>query len=178
MSSALALWGCVPQRHIYPRHTKKKKSVTLSKLCLPNMKLGMWGHEKYRIWEDGNKENMKLRTWNKVILKFEVGEFTASLREPSSWQANTLCNCKATRARRQSRFPTFISCQPQDANVLPKRRQSHQGDKPCDISTVPLVARWPVFLARWSDADGEPHCYMEWLLQIFPGTCTHTYMGA
>ena len=62
------------------------------------------------------------------------------------------------RARRQSEFPTFISCQRQDANVLPKRRQSHQGDKLCDVSTVPLVARWPVFLARGSDADGEPHC--------------------
>ena len=41
--------------------------------------------------------------------------------------------------------------------MLPKRRQSHQGDKLCDVSTVPLVARWPVFLARGSDADGEPH---------------------
>ena len=51
------------------------------------------------------------------------------------------------RVRRQSGFPTFISCQRQDANVLPKRRQSHQGDKLCDVSTVPLVARWPVFLA-------------------------------
>ena len=61
------------------------------------------------------------------------------------------------RARRQSGFPTFISCQRQDANVLPERRQSHQGDKLCDVSTVPLVARWPVFLARRSDADGEPH---------------------
>ena len=61
------------------------------------------------------------------------------------------------RARRQSGFPTFISCQRQDANVLPKRRQSHQGDKLCDVSTVPMVARWPVFLARGSDADGEPH---------------------
>ena len=61
------------------------------------------------------------------------------------------------RARRQSGFPTFISCQRQDANVLPKRWQSHQGDKLCDVSTVPLVARWPVFLARGSDADSEPH---------------------
>ena len=61
------------------------------------------------------------------------------------------------RARRQSGFPTFISCQRQDANVLPKRRQSHQGDKLCDVSTVPLVAHWPVLLARGSDADGEPH---------------------
>ena len=61
------------------------------------------------------------------------------------------------RTRRRSGFPTFISCQRQDANVLPKRRQSHQGDKLCDVSTVPLVARWPVFLARGSDADGEPH---------------------
>ena len=60
--------------------------------------------------------------------------------------------------RSQSGFPTFISCQRQDANVLPKRRQSHQGDKLYDVSTVPLVARWPVFLARGSDADGEPHC--------------------
>ena len=63
------------------------------------------------------------------------------------------------RVRLQSGFPTFISCQRQDANVLPKRRQSHQGDKLCDVSTVPLVARWPVFLARGSDADGEPHCH-------------------
>ena len=61
------------------------------------------------------------------------------------------------RVCRQSRFPTFISCQRQDPNVLPKRRQSHQGDKLCDVSTVPLVARWPVLLARGSDADSEPH---------------------
>ena len=61
------------------------------------------------------------------------------------------------RVRRQSGFPTFIPRQRQDAHVLPKRRQSHQGDKLCDVSTVPLVARWPVFLARGSDADGEPH---------------------
>ena len=64
------------------------------------------------------------------------------------------------RARRQRGFPTFISCQRQDANVLPKRRQSHQGDKLCDVGTVPLVARWPVFLARGSDADGEPHWFV------------------
>ena len=64
------------------------------------------------------------------------------------------------RARRQTGFPTFISCQREDANVLPERRQSHQGDKLCDVSTVSLVARWPVFLARWSDADGEPHCWI------------------
>ena len=63
----------------------------------------------------------------------------------------------------------FISCQRQDANVLPKRRQSHQGDKLCDVSTVPLVARWPVFLARGSDADGEPH-YVWWWAQA-PGVC-------
>ena len=70
----------------------------------------------------------------------------------------------ANRAHRQSGFPTFISCQRQDANVQPKRRQSLQGDKLCDVSTVPLVARWPVFLARGSDADGEPHChYLLWL---------------
>ena len=63
------------------------------------------------------------------------------------------------RARRQSGFPTFIPCQRQDAHVLRKRRQSHQGDKLCDVNTVPLalVARWPVFSARGSDADDEPH---------------------
>ena len=70
---------------------------------------------------------------------------------PCSWRWSQ------NRARRQSGFPTFIPCQRQDANVLPKRRQSHQGDKLCDVSTVPLVARGPVFLARGSDADGEPH---------------------
>ena len=74
------------------------------------------------------------------------------------------------RARRQSGFPTFISCQRQDANVLPKRRQSHQGDKLCDVSTVPLVARWPVFLARGSDADGEPHCdVVRWVVNVQGG---------
>ena len=66
------------------------------------------------------------------------------------------------RVRRQSRFPTFISCQRQDPNVLPKRRQSHQGDKLCDVSMVPLVARWPVFSARGSDADSEPH-WTKWI---------------
>ena len=75
---------------------------------------------------------------------------------------------RANRARRQSGFPTLISCQRQDANVLPKRRQSHQGDKLCDVSTVPLVARWPVFLARGSDADGEPHS----LGQSAPNLCS------
>ena len=70
--------------------------------------------------------------------------------------SETVC-ISPNRVRRQSGFPTFISCQRQDAHVLPKRRQSHQGDKFCDVSTVPLVARWPVFLARGSDADGEPH---------------------
>ena len=72
------------------------------------------------------------------------------------------------RVRRQSGFPTFISCQHQDPNVLPKQRQSHQGDKLCDVSTVPLVARWPVILACGSDADGEPHWLMlpvhDWLM--------------
>ena len=55
------------------------------------------------------------------------------------------------RARRQSRFLMFISCQRQDPNVLPKRWQSHQGDKHCDVSTVPSVARpyfWPADLTR------------------------------
>ena len=65
--------------------------------------------------------------------------------------------CFANRARHQSRFPTFISCQRQDANVLPQQRQSHQGDKLYDVSTVLLVACWPVLLARGSHADGEPH---------------------
>ena len=54
----------------------------------------------------------------------------------------------ANGVRRQSGFLTFISCQRQDANVLPKRRQSHQGGKLCDVSTVPLVARWPADLTR------------------------------
>ena len=64
----------------------------------------------------------------------------------------------AYRGPLSERISDVISCQRQDANVLPKRRQSHQGDKLCDVSMVPLVARWPVFLARGSDADGKPHC--------------------
>ena len=84
---------------------------------------------------------------------------TTVLNEKLTYQQNVL-----NRVRRQSGFPTFISCQRQDINVLPKRRQSHQGDKLCDVSTVPLVARWPVFLARGSNADGEPHTV--WLNRV------------
>ena len=65
-------------------------------------------------------------------------------------QYSKFCLHTNNRARHQSGFPTFISCQRQDANVLPKRRQSHQGDKLCDVSTVSLVARWPIYLARGS----------------------------
>ena len=81
--------------------------------------------------------------------------FGGELNWDSEYQhkKSTYCN----RVRRQSGFPTFIPCQRQDVNVLPKRRQSHQGDKLCDVGTVPLVARWPVFLAHGSDVDGEPH---------------------
>ena len=77
-----------------------------------------------------------------------------------------LYNWPCNRARRQSGFPTFISCQRQDTNVLPKRRQLHQGDKLCDVGTVPLVARWPVYLACGSDVDGKPHyTHHGWSLQ-------------
>ena len=39
----------------------------------PYMKSGMWDHENYPILECKKRENMKLETWNKVILKFELG---------------------------------------------------------------------------------------------------------
>ena len=48
----------------------------------PYMKSGIWDHENYPILEYGTRENMKLGTWNKVILKFELGNLL-SLREPS-----------------------------------------------------------------------------------------------
>ena len=79
------------------------------------------------------------------------------MKNGGHWHFELWVNRLVNRARRQSEFPMFISCQRQDTNMLPKQRQSHQGDKLCDVSTVPLVARWPVFLARGSDADGEPH---------------------
>ena len=40
----------------------------------PYMKSGIWDQESYPIMEYyGKRENMKLGTWNKVILKFELG---------------------------------------------------------------------------------------------------------
>ena len=39
----------------------------------PYMKSGILNHEIYPILEYEKSENMKLRTWNKVILKFELG---------------------------------------------------------------------------------------------------------
>ena len=43
------------------------------------MKSGIWDHESYPILEYGKRENMKLGTWNQVILKFELG----NLQDPS-----------------------------------------------------------------------------------------------
>ena len=98
---------------------------------------------------------------------FLTNYYTA-IHEPLAFTVTLSYFISYNRARRQSGFPTFISCQRQDANVLPKRRQSHQGDKLCDVSTVPLVARWPVFLARGSHADGEPHFNCMNGLSLFP----------
>ena len=48
----------------------------------PYMKSGIWDQENYPILEYGKRENMKLGTWNKVILKFELGNVQVPLREP------------------------------------------------------------------------------------------------
>ena len=39
----------------------------------PYMTSGIWDHRNYRILEYGKRENMKLETWTKIILKFELG---------------------------------------------------------------------------------------------------------
>ena len=109
-------------------------------------------HQKARIWIGGTI----FPTLQRQVLQTVCSTCLSQCRGSPCCP---LCQRKKSpnRVRRQSGFPTFISCQRQDANVLPERRQSHQGDKLCEVSTVPLVARWPVFLARGSDADGEPH---------------------
>ena len=101
------------------------------------------------------------RNWTSPSKASELDPFPAGLQKTIKYRSLVTRppDFNWNRARRQSGFPTFISCQRQDANVLPKRRQSHQGDKLCDVSTVPLVARGPVFLARGSDADGEPQSW-------------------
>ena len=50
----------------------------------PYMKSGIWDHENYPILEYGEREIMKLGTltWNKVILKFEVGNLHLPLGSP------------------------------------------------------------------------------------------------
>ena len=54
------------------------------------------------------------------------------------------------RARRQSGFPTVISCQRQDPNVA-QATTIDQGDKLCNVSTVDEVGPYP------ADLNGEPH---------------------
>ena len=49
----------------------------------PYMKSGILDHENYPILEYGKRENMKLGTWNKVILKFELGNLHHPLGSPS-----------------------------------------------------------------------------------------------
>ena len=48
----------------------------------PYMKLGISDHENYPILEYSKRENMKLGTWNNVILKFELGNLQGSLGSP------------------------------------------------------------------------------------------------
>ena len=48
----------------------------------PYMKSGIWDHENYPILEYRKRENVKLGTWNKVILKFELGNLHHPLGSP------------------------------------------------------------------------------------------------
>ena len=48
----------------------------------PYMKSGIWDHENYPILEYGKRENMKLGTWTKVILKFELVNLYPPLGSP------------------------------------------------------------------------------------------------
>ena len=48
----------------------------------PYMKSGIRDHENYPILEYGKRENMKLGTRNKVILKFELGNLHLPLGSP------------------------------------------------------------------------------------------------
>ena len=41
------------------------------------------GPQNYRILEYGKRDNMKLGTWNKVILTFELGNIPLPLGSPS-----------------------------------------------------------------------------------------------
>ena len=45
-------------------------------------KLENMGPWNYPILEYGKRENMKLATWNKVILKFELGNLQGPLGSP------------------------------------------------------------------------------------------------
>ena len=104
----------------------------------------------------------------RVLYRKRKQEHVSPLLQSLNWLRAQDIIGSAVRADFRRLYPA----QRQDANVLPKRRQSHQGDKLCDVSTVPLVARWPVFLARGSDADGEPH-YVD-----FGHFCFHVQSGA
>ena len=48
----------------------------------PYMKSGICDHKNYPILEYGKRENMKLGIWNKVILKFELGNLHHPLGNP------------------------------------------------------------------------------------------------
>ena len=141
------------QQTSYTSNTHPVLVVTCIQSLFFGLKLGytlqfVLFEQEYESINRSNSKNLTQRPYTVLHITSYNTEFGNFPRRS--------CMHTANRARRQSGFPTFIPCQRQDANVLPKRRQSHQGDKLCDVSTVPLVARWPVFLARGSDADGEP----------------------
>ena len=48
----------------------------------PYMKLGILDHETYPTLEYEKRENMKWGTWNKVTLKFELGNLHLPLGSP------------------------------------------------------------------------------------------------
>ena len=61
----------------------------------PYMKSGIWNHEIYPILEYGKSENMKLRTLNRVILKFELG----NLHDPLGLLGSPLTQVLNTQKR-------------------------------------------------------------------------------
>ena len=65
-------------RHVEYEHEKGNTGHS------PYMKSGIWDRENYPILEYGKTEIMKLGTWNKVILTFEVRNLQHPLGSPTS----------------------------------------------------------------------------------------------
>ena len=100
----------------------------------PYMKSGIWDHENYPILEYGKREIMKLGTWNKVILKFELGNIPLPLGSPC--YKHLVATVLRVKCQRPALFPAFSA-----SYIIIAYKQQHVVTSWAGIPMMPIIMR-------------------------------------